>query len=100
MDTTTIIRVAAASLFAIALVYLIFDVEVVFLFPWAIIYRNLGMFAFVEMMIFLAILFVGYAYIWLNGDLEWDKPVPEILTRKDPELFSKPAFKPHEEIPA
>jgi NADH-quinone oxidoreductase subunit A len=64
--------------YVIALVFLIFDVEVAFLFPWALIYRQLGMFGFVEMAIFLGILFVGYAYVWLKGDLDWDKPKPEV----------------------
>ena len=57
-------------LFAMLLV--IFDVEVVFLFPWAVNFRALGLFGFVEMMIFLAILLLGYVYLWRNGGLEWD----------------------------
>jgi NADH-quinone oxidoreductase subunit A len=65
-----------------ALVFLIFDVEVVFLFPWALVYRQLGLFGFLEMVVFLVILFVGYAYVWLKGDLDWDKPKPEIPTIK------------------
>jgi NADH-quinone oxidoreductase subunit A len=64
--------------YVVALVFLIFEVEVAFLFPWAVVYKQLGLFAFVEMMIFLAILFVGYAYVWRRGDLEWDKPAPTI----------------------
>ena len=56
----------------------IFDVEVVFLFPWATVYKDLGWFAFVEMLVFLGILFVGYAYVWRNGDLDWDRPAPKI----------------------
>lgn len=64
--------------YVIALIFLIFDVEVVFLFPWAVIYQKLGAFAFVEMMIFLAILMVGYAYVWVKGDLDWDRPAPHI----------------------
>lgn len=64
--------------YVVALIFLIFDVEVVFLFPWALVYKNLGWFAFIEMMVFLAILFVGYAYAWRKGDLDWDKPVPKI----------------------
>ncbi len=70
--------------YVIALVFLIFDVEVVFLFPWAVVFKNLGVFAFVEMMIFVGMLLVGLAYVWGKGDLEWDKPkqVP------DPELVS------------
>ncbi len=66
--------------YIIALVFLIFDVEVAFLFPWALIYRQLGLFGFLEMAVFLVILFVGYAYVWVKGDLDWDKPKPEIPT--------------------
>lgn len=62
--------------YVIALVFLIFDVEVVFLFPWALVYRQLGVFGFLEMVVFLFILFVGYAYVWVKGDLSWDKPQP------------------------
>ncbi|MDI6780130.1 MAG: NADH-quinone oxidoreductase subunit A [Bacteroidota bacterium] len=64
--------------YVVALIFLIFEVEIVFLFPWAVVYQNLGMFAFVEMVIFLVILLVGYAYVWRKGDLEWDRPEPEI----------------------
>ncbi len=64
--------------YVIALVFLIFDVEVAVLFPWALVYRQFGMFGFLEMAVFLVILFVGYAYVWLKGDLDWDKPKPEI----------------------
>jgi NADH-quinone oxidoreductase subunit A len=54
-----------------ALVFVIFDVEVVFLFPWAVVYRSLGFFAFIEMMIFLAILIFGLVYVWKKGALKW-----------------------------
>jgi NADH-quinone oxidoreductase subunit A len=64
--------------YVVALIFLIFDVEVVFLFPWATVYKNLGWFAFVEMLVFLVILLVGYAYVWRKGDLDWDKPAPQI----------------------
>ncbi len=64
--------------YVIALIFLIFDVEVVFLFPWATVYKSLGWFAFIEMAVFLVILLVGYAYVWRNGDLDWDKPSPAI----------------------
>ena len=64
--------------YIVALIFLIFDVEVVFLFPWATVYRNLGWFAFVEMLVFLGILLIGYAYVWRKGDLDWDKPAPRI----------------------
>lgn len=64
--------------YVVALIFLIFEVETVFLFPWAIVYQDLGMFALVEMLVFLAILFVGYAYVWARGDLDWDRPAPSI----------------------
>ena len=68
--------------YVIALVFLIFDVEVAVLFPWALVYRQFGLFGFLEMAVFLVILFVGYAYVWIKGDLDWDKPKPEIPTIK------------------
>ena len=64
--------------YVVALIFLLFDVEVVFLFPWAIVYKELGWFAFIEMLVFLGILIVGYAYVWRKGDLEWDKPAPRL----------------------
>jgi NADH-quinone oxidoreductase subunit A len=54
-----------------ALVYIIFAVETVFLFPWAVVFRRLGLFAFVEMMVFIGILLVGLAYAWKKGALQW-----------------------------
>lgn len=60
--------------YIIALIFVIFDVEVVFLFPWAVIFKDIGVLGFVEMLIFVSILFVGLAYVWENGDLDWIKP--------------------------
>ncbi len=54
-----------------ALIFVIFDVEIVFLFPWAVVYRSLGFFAFIEMIIFLAILIFGLMYAWKKGALKW-----------------------------
>ncbi|MBI3998348.1 MAG: NADH-quinone oxidoreductase subunit A [Armatimonadetes bacterium] len=54
-----------------SLVFVIFDVEVIYLYPWAIVFQALGKFAFVEMLIFLVILLVGLAYAWRKGALEW-----------------------------
>jgi NADH-quinone oxidoreductase subunit A len=54
-----------------ALIFVIFDVEIVFLFPWAVVYRSLGFFAFVEMLIFLGILIFGLIYVWRKGALKW-----------------------------
>jgi NAD(P)H-quinone oxidoreductase subunit 3 len=54
-----------------ALVFVIFDVEVVFLYPWAIAFNQLGLLAFVEVLIFIGILVVGLVYAWRKGALEW-----------------------------
>ena len=59
--------------YIIALIFIIFDVEVVFLFPWAVVFKDIGLLAFVEVMIFLSILIVGFIYVWMKGDLDWVK---------------------------
>ena len=59
--------------YVVALIFIIFDVEIVFLFPCSVVYKELGLFAFVEMLIFLGILSLGLAYVWRKGDLEWVK---------------------------
>jgi NADH-quinone oxidoreductase subunit A len=58
--------------YLIAMLFLIFDLEVVFLYPWAIYFRQLGVFGLVQMGIFLIILTVGYVYVWKKGALDWD----------------------------
>jgi NADH:ubiquinone oxidoreductase subunit 3 (subunit A) len=57
--------------YVFALIFIIFDVEAVFLLPWAVVFRELGMVAFVEGLVFIAILAVALAYVWRKGDLEW-----------------------------
>ncbi len=60
--------------YVIALIFIIFDVEIIFLLPWAVVFKNLGAFAFFEGLVFIAILVVGLAYVWRKGDLSWVKP--------------------------
>lgn len=57
--------------YLVAVLFVVFDVETIFLFPWAVIYRKLAWFGFVEMFFFLAILVVGYVFAWRRGALEW-----------------------------
>jgi NADH-quinone oxidoreductase subunit A len=57
--------------FIYALMFVVFDIETVFLYPWAVSYAGLGVFALVEMVIFLVILFIGLAYAWAKGVLRW-----------------------------
>ncbi len=60
--------------YVFALIFIIFDVEIVFLLPWAVVFKSLGLFAFIEGLIFIGILVVGLAYVWRKGDLEWVRP--------------------------
>lgn len=57
--------------YLIALLFVIFDVEAIFLFPWAVVFRELGVIAFLEMGVFLGVLILGLAYAWRKGALEW-----------------------------
>jgi NADH-quinone oxidoreductase subunit A len=61
----------AIKFYLTAILFVLFDVEVVFLYPWAVIYRELGGLGLVEMGVFLGVLMVGYVYAWDNGALEW-----------------------------
>ena len=56
----------------IAIFFIIFDIELVFIWPWAAMYRQLGWFGFVEMLVFLGILMLGFLYIWKKRGLEWE----------------------------
>ena len=57
--------------YIVAILFVVFDVETIFLFPWAVQFRALRLFGFVEMLVFLAILVAGYVWIWRKGALEW-----------------------------
>lgn len=58
--------------YLVAVLFILFDIEVVFFLPWAIAFRKLGIFGLVEMVIFIAILLIGYVYAWKKGALEWE----------------------------
>ena len=57
--------------YIVAMLFVIFDIEAIFIFPWAVIFDDLGTFGFVEMLVFIALLFAGYVYAWKKGALEW-----------------------------
>ena len=57
--------------YLIAILFIVFDVEVVFMYPWAVLFRELGLFGFIEMMMFIAVLGVGFLFAWRKGALEW-----------------------------
>jgi NADH-quinone oxidoreductase subunit A len=55
-----------------AMLFIIFDIEIIFLYPWAVANESLGMFGLVEMVLFIVTVFVAYAYVWRRGGLDWD----------------------------
>lgn len=62
----------SVKFYLVALFFVIFDIEAVFVYPWAVLFKELGLFGFIEMMVFISILAVGLIYIWKRGALEWD----------------------------
>jgi len=58
--------------YVIAMLFVVFDIEAVFLYPWAVVFKDLGLFAFFEMGLFIVILLVGLIYAWKKGALEWE----------------------------
>ncbi|MGA7105952.1 MAG: NADH-quinone oxidoreductase subunit A [Candidatus Deferrimicrobiaceae bacterium] len=69
--------------YVVALIFLIFDVEVALLYPWAVVFRRLGLLAFVEAFIFIVILLAGLAYLWKEGDLDWVRTVQDSPSPKE-----------------
>lgn len=59
--------------YLVAMLFILFDVEAVFLYPWAVVYRSLGMFGFVGMLVYMTIILAGFFYIWKRGVLDWAK---------------------------
>ena len=67
----------SVKFYLVAIVFILFDIEAVFLYPWAVVYRELKMFAFVEMLLFIVVILAGYFYIWKKGALNWAIEPPE-----------------------
>ena len=63
----------SVKFYLVAMVFILFDVEAIFLYPWAYVFRELKLYGFVEMMIYIFILLVGYIYLWKKGALDWHK---------------------------
>jgi len=58
--------------YLVAILFIVFDLEIAFVFPWAVVFRELGMFGLIEMGTFLVLLVIGFAYVWKRGALEWE----------------------------
>ena len=61
----------SVKFYLVAMVFILFDIETVFLYPWAVVYRELKLFAFFEMLVFVALILSGFFYIWKKGALSW-----------------------------
>ena len=70
-DVTPVKARYTPRFYIIAMLFVIFDIEAIFMFPWAVLFDDLGLYGFVEMLVFIALLFVGYIYAWRKGALEW-----------------------------
>jgi NADH-quinone oxidoreductase subunit A len=62
----------SVKFYLVAMLFIVFDIETVFMIPWGVAFRKLGLFGLVEMVVFILILLVGYIYAWKRGALEWD----------------------------
>lgn len=62
----------SVKFYLVAVLFILFDIEAVFLFPWAILYKKLGLFGLIEMFVFLLILGIGLFYVWRRGGLDWE----------------------------
>ena len=61
----------SVKFYVVAMLFIIFDIETIFLFPWAVVFRQLGVFGLGEMAVFIALVFVAYVYVWRKGGLDW-----------------------------
>jgi NADH-quinone oxidoreductase subunit A len=59
--------------YLVAMLFILFDIEAIFLYPWAVVYRDLKMFGFIEMLIFVVLILSGFFYIWKKGALDWSQ---------------------------
>jgi NADH-quinone oxidoreductase subunit A len=90
--------------YLVAMLFIIFDVETIFLFPWAITFRKLGVFGLVEMAIFIGLVFVAYVYVWRKGGLDWSSPAIDralslgVQVRPAPTATATEASDPSKEV--
>ena len=70
--------------YVVAMLFIIFDIETIFLFPWAVTFRSLGLFGLVEMIVFIGLVFVAYLYVWQKGGLEWEGPERRATPERHP----------------
>jgi NADH-quinone oxidoreductase subunit A len=73
----------SVKFYLVAMIFILFDIEVIFLYPWAVVYKQLKMFAFVEMLIFVVLILAGFFFIWKKGVLDWAYSDREIQEKQE-----------------
>ncbi len=84
--------------YLVAMLFIVFDIETIFLFPWAVSFRRLGLFGLVEMVVFVALVFVAYVYVWKKGGLDWGAPARP--ARRPPGRLAAPPGTPPASAPS
>src|SRR5437879_4479571 len=74
----------SVKFYLVGMIFILFDIEAVFLYPWAVVYRQLKLFGFFEMLVFVALVLVGFFYVWKKGALDWSVTRPGIKERGTP----------------
>src|SRR5216683_5472751 len=78
----------SVKFYLVGIVFILFDIEAVFLYPWAVVYRELKMFAFVEMLLFIVLILAGFFYIWKKGALDWSSETPDTPATRTAEALT------------
>jgi NADH-quinone oxidoreductase subunit A len=87
----------SVKFYVVAMLFIIFDIETIFLFPWAVTFRQLGLFGLLEMAVFIALVFVAYVYVWKKGGLDWSTAPPDLRDEED-DSGPVPVTEPDEEL--
>jgi NADH-quinone oxidoreductase subunit A len=72
----------SVKFYLVGIVFILFDIEAIFLYPWAVVYRELKLFAFFEMLLFIVLVLAGFFYIWKKGALDWSTEAPAEVVNK------------------
>jgi NADH-quinone oxidoreductase subunit A len=85
----------SVKFYLVAMLFIVFDIEAVFLYPWVVVYRDLRLFAFVEMFLFVAFIMAGFFFVWKKGVLDWSKTATPVRdARQLPPSFQLEPFEP------
>jgi len=89
----------SVKFYLVAMIFILFDIEAIFLYPWAVVFRQLKMFGFLEMLTFVILILAGFFFIWKKGVLDWAKPEEPVTKRMTMRLDLTPAESPPTRTP-